>query len=329
MAPPKWDISISFLAADEPTAAAFYNALSKGLEVFFYPRSQEDLAGTNGLETMRGPFLAENSRVVLVLYRPPWGQTPWTGVEEIAIRDRCLNDRFESLFFVMLDKESTPPVWLPHTYVRFNYTDFGLEEAIGAIKRRVQERGGAIRPLTPAKRVDLYKEEQQYLRDKQVLRSSDARAIVGTAVSDVTKKVEALCAEIKDEFLAIEVHVESGQCHLRNQRVSMVVSLQWSNFDCELVVREFNRRLAVPKLGEQPIYAGVQPKETRATRFLPEINRARELGWIEQNQPSSFISCEALANRIVIEFVNLVERLEKTGPQHLFPAPRLSRRPRF
>jgi hypothetical protein len=53
---------------NEPTAAALYEHLSEGLEVFFYPRSQEDLAGTNGLESMKEPF-ADNSRVNVVLFR--------------------------------------------------------------------------------------------------------------------------------------------------------------------------------------------------------------------------------------------------------------------
>jgi hypothetical protein len=59
---PKYDVAISFLSRDEPTAAALHEHLSEGLEVFFYPRSQEDLAGTNGLESMKEPF-ADNSRV--------------------------------------------------------------------------------------------------------------------------------------------------------------------------------------------------------------------------------------------------------------------------
>jgi hypothetical protein len=34
-------------------------------------------------ESMREPFF--DSRVVVVLYREPWGTTPWTSVEETAI----------------------------------------------------------------------------------------------------------------------------------------------------------------------------------------------------------------------------------------------------
>lgn len=84
---PKFDVAISFLSRDEPTAAALNDALVKGLGVFFFPRKQEELAGTDGLESMRQPFLVD-SRVVVVLYREPWGETPWTRVEQTAITDR-------------------------------------------------------------------------------------------------------------------------------------------------------------------------------------------------------------------------------------------------
>ena len=72
---PNYDVAISFLSQDEQIGAAFRDRLSEGLKVFFYPRNQEQLAGTDGLETMRTPFLSD-SRVVVVLYREPWGKTP-------------------------------------------------------------------------------------------------------------------------------------------------------------------------------------------------------------------------------------------------------------
>ena len=54
---PQYDVAISFLSKDEPTAAALRDRLSECLSVFFYPRNQEQLAGTDGLETMRPPKL--------------------------------------------------------------------------------------------------------------------------------------------------------------------------------------------------------------------------------------------------------------------------------
>ena len=58
----KYDVAISFLSKDSHTAAALNDKLSEGLNVFFFPRKQEDLAGTDGLESMREPFY-DTSRV--------------------------------------------------------------------------------------------------------------------------------------------------------------------------------------------------------------------------------------------------------------------------
>ncbi len=141
---PKYDVAVSFLARDEPTATALAGRLTGGLKVFFFPRNQEELAGTEGLESMRTPFLSE-SRVNVVLYREMWGQTPWTRVEETAIKDSCLDRGWSSLFFIVLDKNDKLPIWLPNTHVRYNLEDYGTEQAVGAIKARVQEVGGALR----------------------------------------------------------------------------------------------------------------------------------------------------------------------------------------
>jgi hypothetical protein len=72
-AEPKYDVAISFLTRDERVAGEINDLLAEGLNVFFFPRKQEDLAGTNGLESMRERFLT--ARVAVVLYREPWGNT--------------------------------------------------------------------------------------------------------------------------------------------------------------------------------------------------------------------------------------------------------------
>ncbi len=98
---PKYDVAISFLAKDEATGRAIADKLeASGFKVFFFPRNQEELAGTNGMETMRKPFF--ESRVNVVLFREPWGQTPWTRVEQTALTERCLEKGWEPLIFVQL-----------------------------------------------------------------------------------------------------------------------------------------------------------------------------------------------------------------------------------
>ena len=117
---PEYDVAISFLAKDDQIAGALAERLCQSLKVFYYPRAQEQLAGTDGMETMRKPFL-DGARVTVVLYREPWGETPWTRVEATAIKDGCLARGWAALMFVQLDKTSKLPIWLPNTHIRFAF----------------------------------------------------------------------------------------------------------------------------------------------------------------------------------------------------------------
>jgi hypothetical protein len=87
MVHPKYDVAISFLSADESIAAALNSALSDGLDVFFYPQKQEALAGKDGLEAMRMPFLVESRISVACIGNhgarrngPAWNKQPFRKV---------------------------------------------------------------------------------------------------------------------------------------------------------------------------------------------------------------------------------------------------------
>jgi hypothetical protein len=101
---------------DLAIAQAIYQGLSEGLEVFF-PRNQEELAGTNGLESMREPY-ARDSKVERSPLPRSTGQYALDRVEAAAVQEACLQNHFEGIFSFMVDATSTPPKWLPRTHVR-------------------------------------------------------------------------------------------------------------------------------------------------------------------------------------------------------------------
>jgi hypothetical protein len=257
---------------------------------------------------MRSPFL-DGARLVVVLYREPWGETQWTRVEATAIQDGCLKRGFQRLFFVMLDK-SAPPLWVPSAQVRFNYSDFGLEKAVGVIKARVQDEGGTIAPLTARRRAELSRRETQFLEEKEQLRSTSGCHVVQQEALKLFAAIESVCAEVNaggDAF--IDVASGSRECHLKGMRVSLVVNLRVSHSGCELTVREFDGRFAMP--GERLYHPDGEPKMLSKIRFLPELSRARECGWADQAQPQTFLACERLANEIVSRFVDLAARSDR------------------
>jgi hypothetical protein len=311
----KYDVAISFLSQDQAIAAAFHQKLTESLEVFFFPRNQDDLAGTDGLESMREPFV-RGSRVIVVLYRERWGKTPWTRVEETAIKDGCLEHGWERLFFVVLDRESPLPRWLPQTHVRFNYEDYGLEQAVGAIKARVQENGGRPAPFTPIKRAEMLEAEQQYIRDKSRMNSAEGLDKILDSVRDMFDEIQSQCTNINQQQslrIRCSATFAKGQvvqpCAMTDDHVGLTVSWfqRFSNTldGSALVVTEFNGRLILPNETGQMYF--MKPEVLGERKYAPDLSLAREYGWKEEGI-SDFISSHMLAERCVIRFLDLVSR---------------------
>jgi hypothetical protein len=291
---PKYDVAISFLVRDEPTAAALAARLIGQLKVFFYPRNQEELAGTDGLESMRSPFQID-SRINVVLFRESWGQTPWTRVEATAIKDSCLERGWTTLFFIVLDKTSKLPIWLPNTHIRFNFEDYGIEQAVGAIKARVQEIGGnVVGPDAKSEAIRVH-QEAQFLADRERL-FHDQRWItenVLPAVRDVFVAIDALSREVRSETgINFESGANEGQCVLTNNRISLHVGWRQPYInvvaeDAYIIATEFDSQIALP--GQKLMY-WCQPKQLRRYRFRPTLSLVRELCWSAEDDPMALLS---------------------------------------
>ena len=312
---PIYDVAISFLYQDLALAETLYDELSKGLEVFFSLRNQEELAGSDGMESMRAPFRSQ-SRLNLVLYRPGWGNTPWTGVEEGAIIESCLATSFKSIFFLVIEPTSEMPTWLPETHVRFNFADFTLEQAIGAVKARVQERGGHFTPMTPSRKAALLQIEEEYQRDRRWISSDEG-------IQKIYKNVELLFSEIVAQLedvnanghLKIEYQIKlrfgdmDQSCLLGMLRLGMAIAWfqRYSNIldkDAALIVREFNGNLIIPP---GPIHLQL-PEMLKEDKYDPDISRAREYVWSPRKARGALVTSKDLASKLVLQFLGLVER---------------------
>jgi len=316
-AQPTYDVAISFLAQDEATARALYEELeAAGLKIFFFPRRQEELAGTNGMESMRAPFLS--ARVNVVLFRHPWGDTPWTRVEDAAISERCFKDGWSSLMFVQLDKVSHLPKWLPATHIRFGLADYGLSQLVGAIKLRVQENGGEIRPLDALGKAKLVKSEADYLQDRDRLMRDGAWILsVHNSIKGMLGQIGELAKKLKAEH---EIDVAFGcQDRMGVLRTGFVsVGIGWKqpifNYlgdyegdECYLRVAEFSGLLALP--GENRWYLEA-PKVQKEWKFKADLARDRTLVWRLKGKNEE-IPAARLADRIVQIFLDLVSRANR------------------
>jgi hypothetical protein len=308
---PKYDVAISFLAKDEGLARDIHRLLSQGLDIFFFPRNQETLAGTNGLESMRSPFY-DDSRLIVVLYREPWGETEWTRVESTAIQESFLKFGWHRLFFIALDRKSKLPDWLPSQAVRFNIEDYGVDQAAGAIKNRVEEFGGRYQPMTPAKRAAILNADEEYRRKLSSIRYEDVVENVRNLFTSIKAQSDDLSTNhglgIDCEVRLSANHGEQA-CMLRCDTVA--VGIHWlqrySNAlaDAVLIMRELNGRILFnSELGMRMVLTG--PEVIKETRYLPYLSRSLEHGW-KRERSEDFISNQAFAERCVMKIMDLID----------------------
>ena len=112
---PRYDIAYSMLALDEPYARRLITELKKRLpgEQYLYSRKTEDVTEDNDLASTFGPIFSADSRLVVLLYRPGWGDTPFTAVEQDAIKARTLNEPGVRSVFVVAMQPPHIPWWFP------------------------------------------------------------------------------------------------------------------------------------------------------------------------------------------------------------------------
>ena len=137
----QYDLALSFMAQDEPLAMQLADQFEGRQRVFLYSRKQEQLAGTDGEKSFNDVF-GKQARLVVVLYRDGWGQTPWTRIEETAIRNRAFDEGYGFVIFIPLDGQPAVPRWPPRPQLWVGLQRWGVNGAASVIDARFQELGG-------------------------------------------------------------------------------------------------------------------------------------------------------------------------------------------
>ncbi|MBW1998581.1 MAG: toll/interleukin-1 receptor domain-containing protein [Deltaproteobacteria bacterium] len=310
-----YDIAISFLSQDEETASYLYDRLSPHFDVFIYSKKQEDLAGTDGTESFRKAF-REDSRLVVVLYRDGWGETPWTRIEEGAIKDRFLKEGWDWLLFVMMDNKSKAPPWLPETRIRLSLEDYGIEQAIGAIKTRAQGLGSQYRKEDAVHRAKrLEREIREREKRNRLLASIEGVGAAKKEAKAIYSEITRLVNDINESSPRLKIMVGSNDesIGLTNGRVSLTAffrppyrnSLNYA----QLVIQEMNGQVRLPQ--ERDRFPFAEPKELNRFMFEPDVKPDGTWGWRLKSDPKRFFTSGEVADYCLKLFLNLINRADK------------------
>jgi hypothetical protein len=198
----KYDVAFSFLQEDEGLAAQINDLLQDRYRTFLYSKAQEQLAGADGEETFNAVFRKE-ARSVAVLFRERWGHTPWTRIEETAIRNRAHANGYNFVTFIICAPGMKAPDWLPTTRIWFDLERFGIKSAAAVLAARIQESGGdAVVETLEARtarlgRAQKFKDEKEaYARSYDGVNASNAAH--QRLISDLKAKSEIVGCRINE-----------------------------------------------------------------------------------------------------------------------------------
>ena len=229
----KYDVAISFLGDDLQLAGELAKLLRDRMSVFLFTERQGEIAGSDGLDTLSLVF-GSQARLVVILYRAGWGSTPWTRVEETAIKNRGLQHGWDFILLIPLDQNSELPPWLPKTQIWLSYPQYGLAAAVPVLERKLEELGGVAKPATAQSRAEEFKRHAEWKEKAAFLRRSQQ------GVDKAKDHVAALFAELESalaqsggpRFKQAKPNAARMWSNLPNDEGSSVTiywSLQWGN----------------------------------------------------------------------------------------------------
>jgi len=308
----KYEVGFSFLKQDEAIAYDLNDHIQDRLSSFIYSKKQEELGGTDGEKKFNKVFF-EECRVAVVLYRDGWGETPWTRIEETAIKNRAFEKGWDFLLFVNLDTNSILPTWIPKTYIWLDYQRFKTEGAIAVIEQKVKEAGGITRQETVADTAERLKRLRTAENERDTfLRSQNAVMEANREILKIVEKLKEIKPIIEDPTTHLHLGISqrhqppmfefgyNGYYLCFNNRSGFEYGIERGVLQVSLYEKSGHEHFDYKeKVHKQSHY--------RFDRDLIGNN-----GWSDQKTGKGFLSTDQLIDKWVKQFINDIGKRKKT-----------------
>jgi hypothetical protein len=222
-----------------------------------------------------------------------------------------------SLLLVMLDAKSTPPIWLPTTYIRLNYETYGYDALVGAIKMRAQDLGSALKVETAAERAKRAQSSEllRVERDRKLVH--EGSEAVRREHQTLREKLDQILADFQAELTTIKLEYGSDNQGYIIRAVE--VGLNFYLYptvpvtQSRIVVQEWDGPLILPaNRGRQMDVIGGEPRVIAKYEFYFDYDHAYGWCWRSKGSKGTLITTETLAEHIIKRVFDLHEEF-KTG----------------
>lgn len=307
-----FDAALSFHSLDEAIATQLSDLLQDRFRIFLYSKQQELLAGRDGEEKFNSVF-GKDSRIVIVFYRSEWGSTPFTRIEQTAIRNRAYAEGYDFSLFIPMDK--TVPSWLPRTQLWFGLDRFGLKGAAAVIEARIQEKGGEPKTESIGDRaarlqraLQLTEAQEAFFRSETGVKEAEA------ALARLVSAIETSVTSIKSshsKFAQLRVKRLQEYWLVGGLGPFLVISW-WRHFVNSLDESKLEATFydGVPRLpGLVPVHD--KPRVIERLIFDYRLFAAERHGYVNRSDPEQQLSAEELADYLLRKYMDVAERFRQ------------------
>lgn len=308
-----YEVAFSFLAQDEKLAFQLHSALQKTVSSFIYSEQQKRLAGSDGEVTFNKVF-GEDARIVVILYRESWGKTPWTRIEETAIKNRAMDEGYDFTLFIPLDKGIALPNWVPKTRLWFGLERFGIEGAIAVIEAKIVDTGGEVKVLSTADKVRIANVEINKKANRDHLLQTQGIFLFNTEVKSLLDEYKRIVNEIL--LTTPDWHLKVNENENGIDIVSYGHQLIIDKNDGYYDYMRISLWIGIWPFKRQPAnYRKPEPKLIFINEWIFDINEYDQHGWSIKDKRTNFTTTSQMAKSTMERLIDLAVAKKSTDIQ--------------
>lgn len=294
----KLEVAFSLVSKDEIFASNINYLLRERVKTFLYVHNESETINADGMETFANAL--KQARIVVLIFREKYGNTPWTRVEKDVIEQRFLDEGRDFLFVIVLADESKLPKWIPKFWI---YARGDSPELMAQyIEYRIRDNGGTIKPETSTDLIKRLNRDEKFKLDKErYLGSPKASEAAIKEVDEIINHYE----NKKDDLLSFGIREDTK----KENQYRRVITYTWKNIFYFVIKWEGNPHSTQRQVLHIYI-CGVQEmkdsfKKFYEKKFKFDMLPTNRFGWALQG---NFYDSLTLAEDMIKKFIKVIEK---------------------
>jgi hypothetical protein len=242
------------------------------------------------------------------------GETPFTKIEQRAIRDRAYDEGYGFTLFIPTEKKPTMPPWVERTRLYYSLERFGVDGAAAVVESKLQELGLASVIEGARDRAQRLERSLIFKTEKENFEHSEAGAQAGSkAYIAALTLMQGQVADLALSSTRLKpLHMEQRNNYWLLYGLGPWVLFNWTNRYSNVLDKAF---LEAQYFYNQPQVPGLmtweEPRKMKLFRYPFGLLRPGVSGFLDNGGDKREYGVEELAEQLLKTYLDEVENFKR------------------